>query len=88
MTHFLFHHKSSQQSSSNTQTTNTVQFQTTTPTTQPIVQSLAYIPAQITQSQNIQTGVTINILHCNAIPNYTTSRNLSDFMTSITTYSD
>ena len=50
-------HNSPQQVSSNTQTTNTVQFQTTTPTTQPIVQFLTYTPAQSTQSQNIQTGV-------------------------------
>ena len=70
-------HNSPQQGSSNTQTTNTVQFQTTTPTTQPIVQTLAYTPAQNTQTQNIQTTLTTNTLHSNAIPNYTTSRTLS-----------
>ena len=37
----------------------------------------AYTPAQNTQTQNIQTALTIITLHSNAIPNYTTSRNLS-----------
>ena len=69
-------HNSPQQGSSNTQTTNTVQFQTTTPTTQPNIPTLAYTPAQKTQTQNIQSALTINTLHSNAIPNYTTSRNL------------
>ena len=42
-------HNSPHQGSSNTQTTNTVQFQTTIPTTQPLVQTLAYTPAQNTK---------------------------------------
>ena len=76
-------HISPQQCTSNTHATNapqiqpTVQFQTTTPTRQPILQTLAYTPAQNTQTQKIQTGLTIKILHSNAIPNYTTSRNSS-----------
>ena len=39
--------------------------------------TLAYTPAQNSQTQNIQTALTIITLHFNAIPNYTTSRNLS-----------
>ena len=76
-------HNSPQQAPSNTHATNTpqiqpkVQFRTTNSTRQPIIQTLAYTPAQNTQTQNIQTGSTINTLHSNAIPNYTTSRNLS-----------
>ena len=76
-------HNSPQQSSSSTHATNapqiqpTVQFQTTTSTIQPILQTLAYTPAQITETQNIQTGLTINTLHSNAIPKYTIPRNLS-----------
>ena len=54
---------------------NNLQFKT--PTRQPILQILAYTPAQNTQSQNIQTGLTINTQHSNALPKYTTSRNLS-----------
>ena len=69
-------HFSPQLGSTNTQTTNTVQFQTTTPTTQSIEQTLEYTPAQKTQTQNIQTASFIIILHSNTIPNYTTSRNL------------
>ena len=37
---------------------------------------MAYTPAQNTQTQNIQTGVTLNTHHSNALPSYTTSRNL------------
>ena len=70
-------HNSPEQGSSNTQTTNTVQFQTTTPTTQPNKPTLAYTPAQNTQTQSIQTTLAINTLHSNAIPCYTTYRNLS-----------
>ena len=70
-------HNFPQQCSSNTQTTRTVQIQTTTPTTQPIVQTLAYTPAQNTQIQNIQTALTINTLHSDAIPIYKASRNFS-----------
>ena len=70
-------HSSPEQGSSNTQTAFTVQFQKTSPTTQPNVPTLAYTPAQNTQAQNIQTALTINTLHFNAIPNYTTSRKLS-----------
>ena len=51
-----------QQGSSNTQTTNTVHFQTTTPPTQHIVQTLTYAPAQSNQTQNRQTGLKINTL--------------------------
>ena len=40
-------------------------------------QTLAYTPAQNTQTQNIQTGLTNNTLHSIALPNYTTSRSLS-----------
>ena len=74
---------SPEQSFSKTHTTNahqiqpTVQFQATTPTKQPIVQTLSYTPAQNTQTEIIQTALTINTLHSNAIPNYTTSRKLS-----------
>ena len=52
-------HNSPQQSSSNTHNTNapqiqsTVQCQTTIPTRQPISQTLAYTPAQNTQTRNI-----------------------------------
>ena len=70
-------HNSPQQSSSNTETMNTVQFHTTTSTTQPTVQTLSFTPAQNTQSQNVQNALTNITLHSNAIPNYTTSRNLS-----------
>ena len=38
---------------------------------------MAYTPAQNTQTQNIQTALPINTLHSKAIPNYTTTRNLS-----------
>ena len=70
-------HNSPQQSSSNTQTMNTVQFHTTTSTTQPTQQTLSFTPAQNTQSRNIQNALTFNTLHSNAMPIYTTSRNLS-----------
>ena len=70
-------HNSPQQGSSNTQTTNTVHFQTTTPTTQPIVQTLTYAPAPSNQTQSAQTGLNIKTLHSNPMPNYTTSRSLS-----------
>ena len=59
-------HNSSQQCSSNIKTTNTVQFQTTTPTTQPIVQTSAYFPAQNTPTQIIPTALSIHTLHSNA----------------------
>ena len=57
MTHLLLHtqttpHNSPQQGSSNTQTTNTVQFQTTTLTAQPDIPTLAYTPAQNTNHKN------------------------------------
>ena len=42
-----------------------------------MLQTLAYTPVQNTRTQNIQTGLTINTLHSNALSNYTTSRNLS-----------
>ena len=55
---------------------STVQIQTTTPTRQPILQTLTYTAAQITQTQNIQTGLTVNTFHFNAKPDYTTFRNI------------
>ena len=55
----------------------TVQFQTTTPTRQPVLQTLTHTAAQNTQKQNIQTGLTNDTLHSNALPTYTTSRNIS-----------
>ena len=67
-------HNSPQQGSSNTQPTHTVHFQTTTPSTQPVVQTSTYAPAQ---THNIQTGLNINTLHSNPPSIYTTSRNLS-----------
>ena len=70
-------YKSPQQVPSNTQTTNTVHFQTPSPTTQLSVPTLAYTPAQNTQTQNIQTALPIDTLHFNAKPKYITSRNLS-----------
>ena len=70
-------HNSPQQGSSNTQVTNTVQFQTITPTTQPEIPVLAYTPAQNTQTQNTQPALTIKTLQSNPLPNYTTCRHLS-----------
>ena len=70
-------HNSPQQGSSKTQVTNTVQFQTITPSTQPEVQTLAYTPAQTTQTKNIQPAITHNTLQSNPLTNYTTSRHLS-----------
>ena len=70
-------HNSPQQGSSSAQVTNIVQFQRTTPTTQPEVPSLAYTPAQTTQTQNMQPALTINTLQSHPLPNYTTSRHLS-----------
>ena len=69
-------HNSPQQGSSNTQITNRVQIQTTTPTTQDTPTS-AYAPAQNTRTQNMQTALTITTLHSSPSPIYTTSRNLS-----------
>ena len=83
---YSFHttpNNSPQQGSTNTNGTNTlqvqpaVQFQTTTPTRQPILQTLAYTPAQNTQTQNMQPGLTIKTLYSNTVHNHTTSRNLS-----------
>ena len=70
-------HNSPQQGSSITQVTITVQFHTITLTTQPEVPTLAYIPAQTTQTQNMQPALTIITLQSNPLPNYTTSRHLS-----------
>ena len=76
-------HNSPQQVSSNTNDIKTFQvhsdthFQTTTQTRQPILQTLSYTPAQTTQTQNIQTGLTINTLHSNTLSNHITSRSLS-----------
>ena len=68
---------SPQQGSSNTHVTNTVQFQTIIPTTQPEVPTLAYNPAQTTQTQNMPPALTINTLQSNPLPKYTTSRHHS-----------
>ena len=74
---------SPQQGSSNPTGTTTVetqpevQFQTTTLTRQPTVQASSYTPAQNTQTQNIQPGLTNNTLNSNTLPNSITSRNLS-----------
>ena len=38
---------------------------------------MAYTPAQSTQTQSKQAALTINTLHSNTLPNYTTTRNLS-----------
>ena len=70
-------HNSHQQGSSNTQLTNTVQFQTISPTSQPEVPTLANTPDQTTQTQNMQPALTINTLQPNPLPNYTTCRHLS-----------
>ena len=69
-------HNSPQQGSSNTQITNTVQFQTTTPTTQPEIPILAYTLAQNTQTLNMQPALTTITLPSNPLPNYTTCRHL------------
>ena len=75
-------HNSPQQGSSNTTGTSAfqvqpeTQFQTTTPPRQPILQTLSYTPAQSTQTQNIQPGLTINTLHSNTLFNHITTRNL------------
>ena len=69
-------HNSPQQGSFNTQPNNTVHFQTTTPPTEPVVQTLTYAPAQSNQIQKIQTGLNIHTLHSNRTSNYTTSGNL------------
>ena len=76
-------YNSPQQRSSNTNGTNTLQVQsetqfcTTTHPRQPILQTLLYTPAQTTQTQNIQPGVTINTPHSSILSNHITSRNLS-----------
>ena len=77
-------HNSPQQGSSVSNGTNTLQvqsntqFQTTTPTRQPVLQTLLYTPAQTTHSRNIiQPGLTINTLHSNTLSNHITSRSLS-----------
>ena len=73
-------HNSPQQGHFNSNGTTTfqtqpeVQFQTTR---QPTLQTLSYTPAQNTQTQSLQPGLTINTLHSNTVPNYITSRNLS-----------
>ena len=70
-------HNSPQQGSSITQVTNTVQFQTITPTTQPEEPTLANTLAQTTQTQSMQPALTINTLQSIPLPNYTASRHLS-----------
>ena len=72
-------YNSPQQGSSITHNTvrNTVQFQTITPTTQPEEPTIAYTPAQATQTQNMQPALTINTLQSIMISNYNTSRHLS-----------
>ena len=70
-------HNSPQQRSSNTQVTNTVQYQTVTPTTQSEVTTAAYTPAPKTQTQNIQPAITLNTLQSNPSHNYTTARHLT-----------
>ena len=72
-----YSHNSPQQGSSNTQHTNTVQFQTQTPPSPPTIQTSTYTPAQNNTIQNIQTGLNLNTLHSNPPSNYTTSRHLS-----------
>ena len=70
-------HNSPQQSSSNPQHTNTVQFQTPTPPSPPEIQNTTYTPAQRYPVQNVQTGLNIDTIHSNPPSTYTTSRNLS-----------
>ena len=70
-------HNSPQQSSSNTQHTSTVHFQTPTPPSPPEIQSSTYTPAQTDPVQNVQISSNINTIHSNPPFNYTTSRHLS-----------
>ena len=70
-------HDSPQQGSSNTQHTNTVHFQISTPPSPPQIQTSTYTPAQNNPFQNVQTGLNINTIHSNPPFQYTTSRHLS-----------
>ena len=70
-------HNSPQQCSSNTQHTNTVHFQTTTPPSPPEIQTSTYTPAQSNPVQNVHTGLNINTIHSNPPFNYTFSRHFS-----------
>ena len=70
-------HDSPQQGSSNTQHTNIVHFQTSTPSSPPQTQTSTYTPAQNNPFQNVQTGLNINTNHSNPPFHYTTSRHLS-----------
>ena len=69
-------HNSPQQGSSNTNGTNALQvepetqFQTTTQPRQPVLKTLSYTPAQTTQTQNIQPGLTINTFHSKTSSNH------------------
>ena len=72
-----YSHYSPQQGSSNTQHTNTVQFQTQTSPSPPTIQTSTYTPAQNNTIQTIQTGLNLKTLHSNPPSNYTTSRHLS-----------
>ena len=67
---------SPQESSSNTQHTNTVHFQTPTSPSPSEIQTSTYTPAQNNPIQNLQTSLNINTIHSNPF-NYTTSRQIS-----------
>ena len=73
-------HNSPPQKSSDTNDPDTsqvqpaVQFQIITPRTQPISQTLTYTPAQNTQTQNIQPGLTSITLHSNTLSVIITAR--------------
>ena len=74
-------HNSPQQSSSNThhitQNTNTVHFQTPTPSSPSEIQTSTYTPAQTNPVQTTQPTLNINTIHSNPSFNYTTARHLS-----------
>ena len=74
-------HNSPQQSSSNThnitQNTNTVHFQSPTPSSPSEIQTSTYTPAQTNPVQTTQPTLNINNIHSNPSFNYTTARQLS-----------
>ena len=74
-------HNSPQQSSSNThnitQNTNTVHFQTPTPSSPSEIQTSTYTPAQTNPVQTTQPTLNINTIYSNPSFNYTTARQLS-----------
>ena len=70
-------HDSPQQGFSNTQHTNKVHFQISTPPSPLQIQTSTYTSAQNNPFQNVQTGLNINTIHSNPPLQYTTSRHFS-----------